>query len=70
MKPSEITLRKLEVSNTVFLCFYFLFFLNIYLFERESAQAGGAAEREREREAGSLLNRKPDVGLDPRTPGS
>ena len=35
---------------------------------RERAQAGGAAEGEGE--AGSLLSREPDVGLNPRTLGS
>jgi len=36
--------------------------------ERERAQAGGAAEGEGE--ADSPLSREPDMGLDPRTPGS
>ena len=36
--------------------------------ERECAQAGGAAEGEGE--PGSLLSRKPDVGLHARTLGS
>ena len=31
--------------------------------ERESKNGGGGRDRER-------LNRKPDLGLDPRTPGS
>jgi len=35
--------------------------------ERARAQAGGAAEGEGE--AGFLLSREPDVGLDPRTLG-
>ena len=38
----------------------------IYLIEITSRQRG----RQREREAGSLLSREPDVGLDPRTLGS
>ena len=38
--------------------------LFIYLTERERSQVG------REAEAGSLLSREPDVGLDPRTLGS
>ena len=36
--------------------------------DRERAQAGGAAEEERE--AGSPLSKEPDAGLDPRTLGS
>ena len=47
----------------LFCCLKVLF---IYLTER--AQAGGAAEGEEE--AGSLLSKEPDVGLNPRTPGS
>jgi len=35
--------------------------------ERESTRQG---EAEGEGEADSLLSREPDVGLDPRTPGS
>jgi len=38
------------------------------LFEREHKQ--GEWQAEGEGEAGSPLNREPDVGLDPRTPGS
>lgn len=46
---------------------HFLFFKDfIHLTER--AQAGGGSEGEGE--AGSLLNREPDVRLDPRTLGS
>ena len=37
----------------------------IYLTER--SQVGREAGREREEEAGSLLSREPDAGLDPRT---
>ena len=49
--------------------FYFLQDF-IYLFDRESerTQAGGAAEGEGE--AGFPLSKKPDMGLDPRTPRS
>ena len=36
--------------------------------ERERARAGGGAEGEGE--AGFPLSREPDMGLDPRTPGS
>ena len=46
-----------------------LFFLRFYLFtdgERESTQAGRAAEGE----ADSPLSREPDTGLNPRTLGS
>ena len=46
--------------------FFFLRF--IYLKERERVQAGAGAKEEGE--AGSLLSRKPDSGLDPRTLGS
>ena len=41
----------------------------IYLTEITSRQRGRQREREREEEAGSLLSREPDLGLDPRTPG-
>jgi len=39
-----------------------------YLFERETAQAGGGAEGKGE--ADSPLSREPNAGLHPRTPGS
>ena len=42
--------------------------LFIYLTERDHKQAERQAEREEE--AGSLLSREPDAGLDPRTLGS
>ena len=45
------------------LSFFFLFKDFIYLFIRDK-------EAEAEGEAGSLWGRKPDAGLDPRTPGS
>ena len=49
--------------------FGWVFFLRFYLFDREiehmSTQAGGMVEGERE--AGSWLNREPDLGLNPRT---
>jgi len=39
--------------------------------ERERTRSGqGEGQREREGEAGSLLSEEPDVGLNPRTPGS
>ena len=41
----------------------------IYLFDRQRSQVGKEAGRERG-EAGSLLSREPDVGLNPRTLGS
>ena len=49
--------------------YLFIYFLKdfIYLFDRERSQVDGEAGREREREAGSLLSREPDAGLDPRT---
>ena len=45
------------------------FFLRFYLFEkeREWAKEGAQAGEEAEEEADSLLNKEPDVGLDPRT---
>ena len=61
IKPLFITKKE-----TAILLFFKDF---IYLFDRERSQVDGEAgrEREREREAGSLLSREPDVGLDPRT---
>ena len=41
----------------------------IYLFDRQKLQVG-RVQAEREEEAGSLLSREPDAGLDPRTLGS
>ena len=60
-------------THPYFKCFFFKI-LFIYLRHRERereraserAQAWGVAEGE----AASLLSRAPDVGLDPRTPGS
>ena len=49
----------------VFLSFFFLKILFIYLTDRDHRYAG--RQREREEEAGSLLSREPDAGLDPRT---
>ena len=43
------------------------FFLRFYLFERERENEQGQGT---EKEADSLLSRKPNVGLDPRTPRS
>ena len=46
----------------------FLKILSIYLTDRDHRYAGRQREeREREEEAGSLLSREPDAGLDPRT---
>ena len=48
---------------------FFSLFYFIYLFEREHEidhKPGGGIEGE----AGSLLNREPEAGLDPRTMGS
>ena len=47
---------------------YILIFKSIYLFDKERAQAEGAAEEEGE--AGCPLSREPNAGLHPRTPGS
>ena len=48
------------------------FFLKdfIYLFDTEREITSRQRGRPREEEAGSLLSREPDVGLDPRTLGS
>jgi len=58
------------LSISLFKCFLKLKILFAHLRERgrESAQAGGGAEGEGE--AGILLSRDPDLGLDPRTLGS
>ena len=56
------------------MCFKLLFFkYAIYSFERASAYAPNVGRHRRwgrEGEAGSLLSGEPDIGLDPRTPGS
>ena len=53
---------------TMKLLLYSFFFKHfVYLFDREKSQVDGEAGREREREAGSVLSREPDAGLDPRT---
>ena len=49
---------------------FFLKILFIYLTEGDTAREGAQAGAEGEGEAGSLLSRGPDVGLDPRTLGS
>ena len=51
------------------LWFSLSFFKKFYLFERESAQVEGKTERGR-RKTCSLLSREPNMGLNPRTPGS
>jgi len=48
-------------SNFCKICCSTIFFKRFYLFERESAQIGGVAERE----ADSSLSREPDAGLFP-----
>ena len=45
-------------------------FLRFYLFETESKRAQWWGRAEAEGEADSQLSREPDVGFDPRTPGS
>jgi len=45
---------------------FFFFFLTERDTVREGTQAGGVGEGE----VGFLQSREPDVGLDPRTPGS
>ena len=47
--------------------FGYTFFKRVYLFERERANSG---EGQREREKPTPLSREPNMGLDPRTPGS
>ena len=47
------------------LCFFILFFLRFYLFERQGASEHKQGERQRGKE--EKWNREPDVGLDPRT---
>ena len=47
--------------------FIYVFFC---VWERETTSMSWGKEAEREGESGSLLSRGPDVGLDPRTPGS
>ena len=46
----------------------YVFFEILFIYLTERAQAEGAAEGEGE--AGSLLGREPDTGLNPKTPGS
>ena len=41
----------------------------IYIFDRERKHKQGEQQAEGEGEAGSPLNREPDMGLNPRTPG-
>ena len=68
-----VTLGKLLALSNPFLCFIFLKILFISLREsmhkqeRERDWGGKAAGEE---EVDSLLNREPDEGLDPRSPGS
>jgi len=64
-------LKKIFFFVYNFFPFSLSFFLSDFIYltqrgERERAQAGGEAEGE----AGSLLSKEPDVGLDPRTLGS
>ena len=58
------------IQKVFFLLCFVLFLKIIYLFiyQRQWAQAEWQAEAEGE--AGSLLSKEPDVGLDPRTLGS
>ena len=48
--------------------FFLLFFFSDLIYLLEKAQAGGAAEGERE--TGSTPSKEPDMGLKPRTRGS
>ena len=60
--------HSLSQINKNFILFYLILFLKIlfiHSWEREHEQ-----EAEGKREADSPLSREPDVGLDPRTPGS
>ena len=63
-REKTVKLDFIEIEN--FCILKDIIFLRFYLFLRGRAQAGGGAEGE----AGSLLSREPDMGLDPRTPGS
>ena len=53
---------------------HFKVLLNLFVREKEREQASELAqaegERETEGEAGSPLSKEPDVGLNPRAPGS
>jgi len=51
---------------------FFKFFKKDFICQRgrERQRAHRQGERQAEGEAGSLLSREPDVGLDPGTPGS
>ena len=51
-----------------FLKFFLRFYFFLYERKRERALAGGGAEAEGEADA--PLSRKPDLGFQPRTPGS
>jgi len=65
-----MTLPRLNSKPPSSSFFFFLKILFIYLTEREIARAGTQAGGVGEGEAGFLLSREPDVGLDPRTLGS
>ena len=49
---------------------HYSFFLNLFVSERVRVRAQAGGEAERDGAADSPLSREPDVGLDPRTPGS
>ena len=53
-----------------FYLFFKRFYLFIYMTERERAHTQAGREANGQGEAGSLLSREPDAGLDPRTLGS
>ena len=47
--------------------FFFKDFIHLFDRERDHKYAERQADREREEDAGSLLSREPDAGLNPRT---
>ena len=57
----------MKCQTLVFVCLFVCFFKDLfnYLTDRNHKEAERQAEREKE--AGSLLSREPDSGLDPRT---
>ena len=60
---------QLETHKSNRIVFFFLRLYLIYLLERVRERMNGGGP-EGDGEADSLLSREPDVGLDPRTPGS
>jgi len=60
---------QIDRSGDIYIYIYVcIFFLRFYLFVRERAHKQG--EQQAEGEAGSPLSKEPDVGLNPRNPGT